>query len=103
MTSPHNPSDKIGTDFLWENNYVKVWGLDLEPGAASEWHHHDNWYVITVTRPGILRAEFADGTSREHDYYFGETEFLNKGSIHRVINIGDTRYSNSIVELKGQE
>ena len=103
MTSPQNPGDQMGTEFLWENDYVKVWTLDLQPGEASEWHHHHNWYVITVTKPGTLRAEYADGTSREVTYTFGEVQFLSKDSIHRVINIGDTHYSNSIVELKGQE
>ena len=103
MNSAQNPSGIIGTEFLWENEHVRVWNLDLQPGQGSEWHFHEHWYVITVTRPGTLRADYQDGTSRTVDYKHGDVQFLAKDSIHRVVNVGDTHYTNSIVELKGAE
>jgi len=43
--------------------------LELEPGAASGWHHHGNWTSYAMVQAGILRWEFgrhgADGARRD--------------------------------------
>ena len=90
----------VGTHFQYENEHVKAWNLVLEPGQASPWHHHTMHYLFIITEPGTLRAEFDDGTSSERYYELGEVVTGQKDSIHRVINVGDARYSNAIVELK---
>ncbi len=103
MTSPQDPHGDVGTEVILENDQVKVWNLDLAPGQASDWHHHHHWYVTIVTVAGTLKAEFADGTSQTDSYQVGDVHFRDKDSIHRVINVGDSRYVNIIVELKNQE
>jgi quercetin dioxygenase-like cupin family protein len=100
MNSPQNPDGEVGTQFLLENEHVKVWNLDLQPGQASDWHRHHHWYVTIVTVPGTLKAEFADGTSGTETFKVGDVHFRDKDSVHRVINVGDSRYVNVIVELK---
>lgn len=90
----------VGTKFQYENEHVKVWDLELEPGEASPWHHHSMNYLFIITRPGTLRAEYDDGTSAVREYKLGEVVMGVKDAVHRVINVGDAGYSNAIVELK---
>ena len=90
----------VGTHFLHENEHVKTWDLVLKPGESSPWHHHSTHYLFVVTRAGILRTEYDDGTSAVRDYKLGEVVMGEKDSVHRVTNVGDERYSNVIVELK---
>ena len=103
MNSPQNPDGEVGTQFLFENDHVKVWNLDLEPGQSSQWHHHQNWYVTIVTVPGTLRADFTDGSSSTDTYTVGAVHFRDKDSVHQVTNVGDSRYVNAIIELKEQK
>ena len=90
----------VGTDFVFENDHVKVWQLVLEPGQASSWHHHKMHYLFVINKPGTLRVEYDDGTSAEHTYKLGQVVMGDKDSIHRVINLGSDPFSNSIIELK---
>jgi quercetin dioxygenase-like cupin family protein len=100
MNSSQNPDGEVGTHFLLENEHVKVWNLDLQPGQASDWHHHHHWYLTIVTVPGTLKAEFVDGSSDTETFQAGDVHFRDKDSVHRVINVSDSRYVNVIVELK---
>ena len=93
----------VGTHFVLENEYVKVWDLILEPGRSSSWHHHTMNYLFVVTEPGRLRVEFDDGTGDEEDYELGRVVVGQKDSVHQVTNSGANRYRNTIVELKQQE
>ena len=102
MTSPQDPHGDVGTEVILENDRVKVWNLDLAPGQASDWHHHHHWYVTIVTVPATFKADFADGTSQTDTSQLGDVHFRDKASIHRVINVGDSRYVNVIVELKSE-
>lgn len=36
MNSPQNPDGDVGTELLMENEHVKVWNLDLQPGQSSQ-------------------------------------------------------------------
>ena len=90
----------VGTRFVFENEHVKVWDLVLEPGQASPWHHHAMNYLFIINEPGTLRAELDDGTSSEREYKLGEVVVGQKDAVHRVVNVGDARYSNAIIELK---
>lgn len=39
---------EVGTALLFENDRVKVWEMDLEPGEDSGLHHHGHDYVLVV-------------------------------------------------------
>ena len=93
----------IGTHFRFENAHVKVWDLILEPGESSPWHRHPMHYLFVVTEPGTLLAEYSDGTSTEHQYELGQVVMGEKGSVHKVTNVGNARWSNAIVEVKLQD
>lgn len=90
----------VGTQLLWEDEHVKTWDLVLEPGQSSDWHRHTMPYVFTVTRAGRLRTEYEDGSVSVSDLALGQVVQGHHGSVHRVTNVGDALYSNSIVEVK---
>ena len=93
----------VGTQLLWEDQHVKTWDLILEPGQSSDWHRHTMPYVFTVTRAGRLRTEYEDGSVSVSDLALGQVVQGHHGSVHRVTNVGDALYSNSIVEVKQQQ
>ena len=90
----------VGTQFQYENEHIKAWDLVLEPGQSSDWHRHTSHYVFIVTRPGMLKAEYEDGSTNVLDLKLGQIVTGVKDSVHRVTNVGDEIYSNAIVELK---
>ena len=90
----------VGTGMLWENEHVRVWDLVLEPGQSSEWHRHGMHYTFIVTRPGRLKAEYEDGSESVTDLQLGQVVMGQKGSVHKVTNVGTELYSNAIVEMK---
>lgn len=91
----------IANKFLFENDRVKVWSLDLAPGEASDWHHHENDYMIVILESdGGLVAEEKDGQHLGRGMRPGDVAFRKKGEVHRAINNGKGRYRNILIELK---
>ena len=91
----------IANRFLFENERVKVWSLDLAPGEASEWHQHTRDYVIVIlASDGGLIAEEEGGTHLSRGMKPGDVAFREKGEVHRAVNNGKNRYRNILIELK---
>ena len=91
----------VGTEFLFENQYVKVWNLVLEPGQASSWHQHTLDYMYIVIEPGKVRTEYEDGTYEQQEDEIGNVVMRAQDAIHRLVNLGNSRYRNIVIELKG--
>ena len=96
----HSELGDVGTQLLWEDDHARTWDLVLEPGQSSDWHRHTMPYVFTVTRAGRLKTEYEDGSVSISDLALGQVVRGQHGSVHRVTNVGDALYSNSIVEIK---
>ena len=100
MPRGDEPLGLVANRFLFENERVKMWNLELEPGESSAWHVHDEDYLTIVVEPGKLLREWEDGTTEELEYPLGQVNFTAKHGAHRVTNIGSTRYCNALAELK---
>ncbi len=90
----------VGSYVLFENEHVRVWQNNLEPGESSDWHLHTTNYLFVATVPGKLRIEFDDGSSHANDLQLGQVVMGEQGSIHQLSNAGDQPYSSVIIELK---
>ncbi len=90
----------LGSDVILENDTVKVWRNDLEPGQSSDWHHHTNNYLFVATTHGDLRVEHDDGTTQGIVMEIGRVVMGEKDSIHQLSNIGSNSYSSVIIEIK---
>ena len=94
-------SCNVGTKLLYEDERVRVWMLDLEPGEAMPWHVHHHDYTFVVSESGTVRCEFeSGGFELQQDHAVGHAEFRTRDEPHRLVNIGDAHYQNVVVELK---
>lgn len=101
MDTPESQWGDIANHFLFENERVKVWSLDLAPGEASAWHHHQRDYMIIVLESdGGVVAEEKDGNHLSRGMKPGDIAFRQKGEVHRAVNKGKGRYRNILIELK---
>jgi len=55
----------IGDKIVFENEFVRVWSLALEPGQRQPWHQHLLPYLIVPLTEGQNEMTFDDGRVRE--------------------------------------
>ena len=100
MPRGDEPLGPVANQFLFENERIKMWHLDLQPGECSSWHDHDLDYMTVVIEPGKLLREWEDGSTDELEYPIGHVNYTKKHGPHKVTNIGNSRYLNALTELK---
>ena len=100
MVRGNEPLGDVANKFLFENERVKVWHLELDPGESSDWHVHEWDYITVVIDPGKLRVQFEDGTEEDRELPVGQAMFRSGHEAHKVTNIGSARYRNALIEVK---
>jgi len=90
----------VGTEFMFENDLIRVWNLELSPGESSDWHRHNTNYCFVVTRSGSLKGEHENGEVSISPLSVGQVVMGKKGALHRVTNVGEEMYSNIVIEIK---
>lgn len=96
-----DPSNPIGTRFLFEDERLRVWEIVLEPGEEAPLHTHQLDYVTVVIEGGTVARSNADGTVDVFERQPGDIMRRREGSdTHSLKNIGTTRFRNVIFELK---
>ena len=90
----------IGNRILFENDVVRVWALEVEPGRNKGLHRHDLPYVIVPLTAGRIEIESIDGTVYRPDETVGDAIWRDAGEVHDLRNLGDTTYRNVLIELK---
>jgi quercetin dioxygenase-like cupin family protein len=95
-------ANPIGTELVYEDDGVRVWKIELAPGAEAPWHTHHLHYTTVIVEGGVLERENDDGTVDRLEVAPGDLMRWHEGSLrHMVRNAGSTRFSNVIVEVKG--
>jgi quercetin dioxygenase-like cupin family protein len=101
MAEPADQWGDIANRFLFENDRVRIWSLDLAPGEASAWHRHDRDYVIVVLESdGGVVAEEQGGEHVRRGMKPGDVAYRQRGEVHRAVNKGSGQYRNILIELK---
>jgi beta-alanine degradation protein BauB len=93
---------EVGTRLLLENDRVRIWDLDLAPGARVPFHCHATPYFFVCVDAGRGISRFPDGNAMTLDYQEGDTWFDEVGhgdEIHDLENVGATRLRFTTVEL----
>lgn len=90
----------IGSHVLFENDVVKVWRNDLQPGESSDWHQHEHNYLFVATVHGDLTIEHDSGEKHDTSLDAGQVVMGEKDSIHQLSNRGDKPYTSVIIEIK---
>lgn len=96
----------VGTRILLENERVRIWEMDLAPGARSDVHrHHLDYIIVQIEGDRIAAQPEPDSAGRYRDYIEatvepGKTHYVTQGGIETAINIGGRRYREILIELK---
>ena len=89
-----------------ENESVRIWEMDLAPGARSDTHRHDADYVLVQIEGDRIAALPEPDSAGPYTAYIeadvvpGKARYIRRGGIETAINIGERRYREILVELK---
>ena len=95
-------SNPVGSKILFEDDNVRVWEADVEPGGTLPIHVHDLDYVTVALTAGEVEVYEADGTVRTGHRNPGDVQVtkVGTGQTHVLKNVGSATYRNRIIELK---
>lgn len=108
----------VGDKIDYEDDNVKIWSFNLEPGEMTSMHRHDHDYYFVVNNPSQLevwgengtrlfdfRAEGILGFRVQDDLLVPvNTELpFEVPRIHSAKNIGDQTYREILFELKNPD
>jgi hypothetical protein len=99
-----DPVGDIATRVLFEDDRVRIWELHLEPGEASDLHHHDNDYYLVIQQ-GDLIAGIPPKSSGIDPFVArippeGNTVAVSGGGTEWALNVGQQPYYEVLIELK---
>jgi hypothetical protein len=96
----------VATRLLLENERVRIWEMDLAPGARSDTHRHDADYVLVQIEGDRVAGQPEPDTAGayrdyvEADVQPGKVRYITRGGIETAINVGRRRYREILIELK---
>ena len=94
----------VGTKLLFEDERVRIWEMRLEPGEASDLHHHADDYYLAMLQ-GDMIAGIPPEESGLPPFVAripsgGETVSVPKGGTEWAMNVGNETFYEILVELK---
>jgi hypothetical protein len=94
----------VGTRLLYEDDDVRVWEMQLEPGQHSDLHHHEHDYILAIDSGDLVAGiPPKDGPM---DFFVGKippegnTVRVPKGGTEWALNVGRKTYHEILIELK---
>ncbi|MFI0354174.1 hypothetical protein [Actinomadura sp. 9N407] len=92
---------EIGQTVLLDNDAVRIWEVVLDAQEIQPWHLHHNPYVVLNLEASAGRMDWLDGSApRFLEEYVGGAVYRPTSPVHRLTNIGESRYRNRLVEFK---
>lgn len=93
---------EIGQKIVFENEHVRIWEINLDPGETIDFHIHYHPYVVISLGGGENEIETIFGQRIKTVEELGSTVFINEmRAVHRLTNRAKIRYLSRLVELKG--
>ena len=99
-----DPMGGVGTQVLFEDDNVRIWEMILEPGEASDLHHHEHDYYLAVSSGDLVAGIPPKG--HPMDPFVGKippqgnTVGVPKGGTEWALNVGEKPYREILIELK---
>lgn len=92
---------EVGQRIVLENDHVRVWEIDLEPGQVQDFHLHYHPYIVISMGGGQNEIETIFGDKRMTNEPLGSTVFMNvMRPVHKLTNKDTVRYLSRLIELK---
>jgi len=95
-----------GGKIIFENERVRVWDIELDPGQRSNLHRHTLDYMLIQLEGDRIAAEPHPETKGKYDQYEevdvhpGDFLFIDKGGTETAVNVGKKRWREICIELK---
>ncbi len=99
-----DPIGQVANTILYEDDDVRIWEMNLEPGEHTDLHHHEHDYLLVIDS-GDLVAGIPPKDS-PMDLFVGKippqgnTVRVPKGGTEWALNIGEKTYHEILIELK---
>jgi mannose-6-phosphate isomerase-like protein (cupin superfamily) len=91
----------VATRMIFDNDDVRVWEMDLAPGAVCGLHHHTMDYVLFILSGANVGAQSPGGRKMmPFPVKARATYFVPAGGIESAHNMGDTRFFVAMFEHK---
>lgn len=91
----------VGTRVVFENERVRVWEIELQPGETLPMHFHELDYVVVALSDSPTAVEWEDGRRETNDRHtVGEITWRSAPHAHALTNVGTAPYRNRLIELK---
>ena len=92
---------EIGQRIVLENEHVRVWEINLDPGETIDFHIHFHPYLVISLGGGENEIETIFGDKINVKEPLGSTVFMNDmRPVHRLTNRSAVRYLSRLIELK---
>jgi hypothetical protein len=92
---------EVGQRIVLENDHVRVWEINLDPGETIDFHVHFHPYLVVSLGGGENEIETIFGDRIMVNEPLGSTVFMNEmRAVHRLTNRSNVRYLSRLVELK---
>lgn len=97
-----DPLGDVATRVLHEDERVKIWEMELEPGAASDLHRHErDYYLVMLEGDRIVGLPRGEGEAVVLDLPRDvSTVRIEKGATEWAVNVGKERFYEILIELK---
>lgn len=98
-----DPLGKVADHVLYEDDDVRVWEMDLEPGEHTDRHHHDHDYLLVIDSGDLVAGIPPEGAPT--DCFVGKVPALGttvrvlKGGPEWEPDVGKQRYREILIEL----
>ena len=100
------PLGDVGTKLLHNDQRVRIWEVDLQPGEATAPHRHEHDYILIILEGDKIAAiPHVSATGPSASYIEAEIEpgsyvVMKKGGTEAAVNVGSKRYFEYLIELK---
>ncbi len=92
---------EVGQRNVLENEHVRIWEVNLDPGQTLDFHFHYHLYAIISLGGGENEIGTLFGDKRMTNEPLGPTVFMNEmRSVHKLTNRSDVRYLSRLIDLK---
>jgi hypothetical protein len=92
---------EIGQRIVLENEHVRVWEINLDPGQTINFHIHFHPYIIVSLGGGENEIETIFGDKITTHEPLGSLVFMNEmRPVHRLTNRAKVPYLSRLIELK---
>lgn len=91
----------VGQRIVLENEHVRIWEINLDPGETIDFHIHYHPYIVISLGGGENEIETIFGDRIKTVEELGSTVFINEmRAVHRLTNRARIRYLSRLIELK---